>query len=102
MWEDQAGVDLSGIPQNSAEAKVLKEILERLEEGVAGPLLQEMSREVLSGRISLREAVLGGGYSDVFEAGMKKFFCWFDQLTPDQIEQLQKEGEDHIVSLERE
>ncbi|MFM9372090.1 hypothetical protein [Streptomyces sp. Da 82-17] len=50
---------------DEARARALRKTLQRLADSdKAGPALQEMAREVLSGRIGLREAMRVGAYAD--------------------------------------
>jgi hypothetical protein len=44
--------------------QLVRDSLGRLAEGAAGPDLQEMAREVLAGRVTLRRAMMSGGYAE--------------------------------------
>lgn len=92
------GDHLSDIPKNAAQVKALEGILRQLEAGVGGELLQEMARDVLAGRVGLREAVTSEAYRDVFESNMVKFLAWYDQLSMDQIDQLASAAESYLNS----
>jgi hypothetical protein len=47
-------------------AKVVYENLRKLEDGAGGPVMQELARDVLAGRMSLREAANSGKYAEAF------------------------------------
>ncbi|MDI3408087.1 hypothetical protein [Streptomyces cavernicola] len=50
---------------DEARARALRKTLQRLADSdKAGPALQEMAREVLAGRVGLREAMRVGAYAD--------------------------------------
>jgi hypothetical protein len=49
-----------------ALAKVVYDNLRRLEEGAGGPAMQELARDVLAGKIGLREAANSGAYAEAF------------------------------------
>lgn len=53
-------VDIAG--GNSVHARILEELLKQLKQGAGGDALAEMARDVLDGRIGLREAVADSYY----------------------------------------
>lgn len=55
-----------------ALAKVVYDNLRRLEEGAGGPAMQELARDVLAGRVSLREAANSGAYAEAFRDGPRE------------------------------
>ncbi|MET9412918.1 HMG-box domain-containing protein [Streptomyces klenkii] len=52
-------------------ARALHGALERLADGSAGDVLQEMAREVLTGRVGLRDAVRVGAYAEALGEGTR-------------------------------
>ncbi|MEV5241528.1 hypothetical protein AB0K89_20845 [Streptomyces cinnamoneus] len=65
MSEREVGYEEFLAPGRDREqARVVHKALQHLAKGGAGAVLQEMAREVLSGRVGLREAVRVGAYAD--------------------------------------
>ena len=64
MAEHERFLSIAG--GDPALAKVVYDNLRRLEEGAGGPAMQELARDVLAGRISLREAANSGAYAEAF------------------------------------
>ncbi|MEU4212026.1 hypothetical protein AB0F13_18800 [Streptomyces sp. NPDC026206] len=65
MPEQEVGYEEFLAPGRDREqARVVHKALQHLAAGGAGDVLQEMAREVLSGRVGLREAVRVGAYAD--------------------------------------
>jgi hypothetical protein len=59
--------ELRGIARGDPAAyQLLRSSLQRLAEGAGGSDLQEMAREVLAGRVTLRKAMLSGAYAEAF------------------------------------
>lgn len=58
--------------------RLLRESLERLANGAAGPELQEMAREVVAGRVTLRRAMLSGAYSEAWGPHVDRLIRWHD------------------------
>src|SRR5215471_16967847 len=56
--------------------RLLHESLGRLAAGAAGPDLQEMAREVLAGRLTLRRAVLSGAYAGAWRPHAERLIGW--------------------------
>lgn len=65
-----------GDPQR---AELLRRSLERLQNGAAGPALQEMARDVLAGRIGLRDATGYAYYQEALTAEATRYQQWRDQ-----------------------
>ncbi len=56
---------LRGIARGDPAAyRLLRSSLQRLAEGAGSSDLQEMAREVLAGRVTLRKALLSGAYAE--------------------------------------
>lgn len=61
---------MAGSPELAAE---LRRSLERLRDGVAGPDLAEMARDVLNGQITLRDVSRSAAYSGPILQAMERF-----------------------------
>jgi hypothetical protein len=64
-------------------AKVVYENLRKLEDGAGGPVMQELAREVLAGRMSLREAANSGKYAEAFRDSASAPPPWPAEAGPD-------------------
>ncbi|MFE5870500.1 hypothetical protein ACFQ6V_17905 [Streptomyces roseifaciens] len=72
MAEQHVGFEEFVAPGRSADrARVLHGMLQRLAAGSGGDALQEMAREVLTGRIGLRDAVRVGTYAEALGEGVR-------------------------------
>ncbi|QLE71591.1 hypothetical protein FGW37_08240 [Streptomyces rectiverticillatus] len=72
MTEQHVGFEEFVTPGRSADrARALHGVLQRLAAGSAGGALQEMAREVLTGRIGLRDAVRVGTYAEALGEGTR-------------------------------
>ncbi|MEU1814336.1 HMG-box domain-containing protein [Streptomyces roseifaciens] len=72
MAEQYVGFEEFVTPGRSADrARALHGVLQRLAAGGAGGALQEMAREVLTGRIGLRDAVRVGTYAEALGEGVR-------------------------------
>ncbi|WP_338701163.1 hypothetical protein V2W30_29260 [Streptomyces sp. Q6] len=68
-----------------ARARALRKSLQRLADGRApDDPLREMAREVLSGRVGLREAARIPAYAEALGERMKQGWREFDQLSPEE------------------
>lgn len=83
-------------------ARNLRLTLEKLADGVAGDTTREMAREVLSGRIGLREAVTVPAYSEALVQGMQPFKEKWDELSDAEREELAAQGRHEYEEQERE
>jgi flagellar biosynthesis component FlhA len=72
-------------------ARAVKDSLERLKNGAGGPELQEIARDLLEGRISLRDLTRTSVYSNVLMDQMQRHKEWQTDLTAEQREQLERE-----------
>ncbi len=72
-------------------ARVVKDSLERLKNGDGGPEMQEIARDLLEGRISLRDLTRTSVYSQVFTEQIQRHKGWQANLTDEQREQLERE-----------
>ncbi|MFE4575246.1 hypothetical protein [Streptomyces chartreusis] len=80
------------IARDPAMARMLRKQLESLADGKAGAVLTEMAKEVLSGRIGLREAVRVGAYEQELLASAEKFERKWNELSEQEKSQAEAEG----------
>ncbi|GAB7030636.1 hypothetical protein AB0G35_25035 [Streptomyces sp. NPDC021749] len=80
------------ITRDPAMARVLRKQLEALADGKGGDVLAEMAREVLSGRIGLRDAVRVGAYEEELVRNIDKFQHKWDEMSAEERSQAEKEG----------
>jgi len=80
------------ITRDPAMARLLRKQLESLTDGRAGGVLAEMAKEVLSGRIGLREAVRVGAYEQELLASAEKFERKWDEMSELEKSQAEAEG----------
>ncbi|MBB1251818.1 hypothetical protein H3146_00335 [Streptomyces sp. OF3] len=92
-------MDITGDP---AHARVLRESLEKLADGVAGETLREFATEVLAGRVALRDAVRVPAYGDALVAGGRAFHDEWSRLSEAERQLLAAEGDRLLESKERE
>ncbi|MCF3104959.1 hypothetical protein IPZ58_25710 [Streptomyces roseoverticillatus] len=57
--------------RSADRARALHSALQRLAGGCAGDVLQEMARDVLTGRVGLRDAVRVGAYAEALGEGTR-------------------------------
>ncbi|MFE7272664.1 hypothetical protein [Streptomyces sp. NPDC057623] len=92
---DQPRVDdeeFVSIARDPALARLLRKQLESLADGRAGAVLAEMAKEVLSGRIGLREAVQVGSYEQELLATAENFERKWDEMSELEKSQAEAEG----------
>ncbi|MBT2421262.1 hypothetical protein J7F01_33880 [Streptomyces sp. ISL-22] len=96
--ERQIGdADLMDIAQDEARARALRKSLQRLADSPsANGALQEMAREVLSGRVGLREALRVGAYSDALGERIALARREYEQQSPEELEQQRAEAERYL------
>ncbi|WP_159029257.1 hypothetical protein [Streptomyces viridochromogenes] len=80
------------IARDPAMARLLRKQLESLADGRAGAVLAEMAKEVLSGRIGLREAVQVGAYQQELVASAENFERKWDEMSALEKSQAEAEG----------
>jgi hypothetical protein len=83
-------------------AKLLLESLKKLEDGAGGPVMQEMARDVLAGRIGLREAANSSAYADAFQESMRAFQRWADEVGPEELQRAAEGAEQFTAQLREE
>jgi hypothetical protein len=91
------------IAQNDpVRARNLRLTLEKLAESGSNETVKEMAREVLSGRLGLREAVAIPAYSEGLVESMQPFKEKWAQLSDTEREELAAEGQRLAEEQERE
>jgi hypothetical protein len=80
------------IARDPAMARLLRKQLESLADGRAGGVLAEMAKEVLSGRIGLRDAVRVGAYEQELLTSAEKFERKWDEMSELEKSQAEAEG----------
>jgi hypothetical protein len=88
MTDDALDRDLEQMAGSPQLAKAIKQNLQRLSNGAAGPDLAEMARDVLEGRTDLRTVARSSAYAGQITEGINKFNRWQSDLTPDERTQL--------------
>ncbi|GAA3393340.1 hypothetical protein [Cryptosporangium minutisporangium] len=83
---DDVLAELTDIAGNDPHtAALLRRSLERLREGVGGPALQEMARDVLAGNTTLRSAGSFSFYQEALTAGLERFRGWQQTVNPEEV-----------------
>lgn len=96
--ERQIGdADLMDIARDEVRARALRKSLQRLADSPsAGGALQEMAREVLSGRVGLREALRVGAYSDALGERVAQARQEYEQQSPEERDRQRAEAERYL------
>jgi hypothetical protein len=84
-------MDVAG--QDPARAVVVGLALRRLASGAKGELLKEMAESVLSGRISLRQAVASDAYGEAVTKGFDRFWSRYERLSESQRRRAVEKGD---------
>jgi hypothetical protein len=90
-------IELLGRPR---EREIQRKLLEALRAGVAGEDAKDMAGDVLSGAISLRDAMLSSTYSDVFAASFDRFMEWRAQQSPEALAEAAEIGRNALEENE--
>jgi hypothetical protein len=67
-------------------AKAVRASLERLRGGAGSPQMQELARDVLDGRISLRQVARSDVYGDAFREQFRKVAEWRESIGEEEYE----------------
>ncbi|MEW2402682.1 hypothetical protein [Streptomyces sp. NPDC046862] len=96
--ERQIGdADLMDIARDEARARALRKSLQRLADNSSGnPALQEMAKEVLSGRTGLREALRVGAYSEALGERIAQARREYEEQSPEERERQRAEAERYL------
>ncbi|HEV8173998.1 MAG TPA: hypothetical protein VGP91_10165 [Actinoplanes sp.] len=101
MTDDPLDRDLEQMAGSPQLAKAIKQNLQRLSNGAAGPDLAEMARDVLEGRTDLRTVARSSAYAGQITEGINKFNRWQSDLTPDERTQLLEDTRAAIYDEDR-
>ncbi|TDO39533.1 hypothetical protein C8E87_3224 [Paractinoplanes brasiliensis] len=72
----------------SGIAEEVKESLRRMKDGSAGPEMAEVARDLLEGRIRLRDLSMTDVYSGPLMDAIDRYKRWESELTPEQRDAL--------------
>ena len=97
MSDEPLDRDLEQMSGSPALARHLKQSLHRLAAGAGGPRLAEVAREVLDGRMALRDMAKSSVYTDYFTEAIAGFRRWQAELAPDEREQHLSEIQRHLL-----
>ncbi|HET6480888.1 MAG TPA: hypothetical protein VFG35_12750 [Actinoplanes sp.] len=89
--EESIGRELEALSGRPEIASQVKESLRRMRDGEAGPEMAEMSRDLLEGRIRLRDLATTEVYADGLTAGVERYRRWESELTPEDRQKLDEE-----------
>jgi hypothetical protein len=84
--------ELAEMTRNPRIAAAVKEHLQRLSAGAAGPELAEMANDLLSGRSSMREVGKNQVYAQKLVEATDRFQAWFAKLSPEEREDMYDKG----------
>lgn len=84
---------------DAARVEILRASLRRLAGGSGGPALQEMARDVLSGRQRLRDAATSEAYGDALFGNYTKFWKKVERLPEDERRRLMGRSENALGKL---
>jgi hypothetical protein len=78
--------------RDQAQARALRKQLQQLAGGEAGSVLQEMAKEVLSGRIGLRDALRVSAYAEALGERVHTFREDWQRMSPEERNAQQDEA----------
>jgi hypothetical protein len=84
MRDDAIDSEIGEMADNPRVARALKDALRQLRDGVAGPVMAEMARELLDGSIRLRAVARSSAYGRELTAGFNQFERWEAALDPEE------------------
>nr|WP_296076098.1 hypothetical protein [uncultured Actinoplanes sp.] len=99
MADHELDGELERIAGNRKTAAQVRRALERLREGAAGPDLAEMARDVLDGRISLRDVARSSAYAVPLADAMHRFTRWQAGLSDEERADITRIGEPPILPV---
>ena len=88
MTDSPIDRDLAGMAGNPRLAEAVKQSLESLRDGTAGPAMADMADEILNGRTDLRSVARSSAYASQLTEGIEKFSRWYADLSPEDREEL--------------
>ena len=90
--------DLEQMAGNPRVARAMRDGLQRLSEGAGGPAMAELARDLLAGRITLREVGHSAAYADQFREAIATYEQWRRELSPEEREELEKKAREEFRS----
>jgi hypothetical protein len=87
MTDDNLNRELERMAGNPATARAIKSALDRLKNGTAGSDLAEMARDILDGRIQLRDVGQSSAYANPLTEAVGRFQQWQADLTDEERQQ---------------
>lgn len=90
------------VAKDPARARALRKSLKRLAEDDRGGALQEMAREVLAGRIGLREAVSNTAYREALSERARSGFQALGEMSEADRRAAEEEGRRQLDAYQRE
>ncbi|GAA2468169.1 hypothetical protein [Streptomyces macrosporus] len=78
--------------RDRVQARALRKQLQQLAQGGAGSVLQEMAREILSGRVGLSEAMRVPAYAEALGEKVRTFRESWERMTPEEREKQKSEA----------
>ncbi len=97
MTQDAIDGELTAMLGNPAMVRAVKGNLARLRDGVAGDELAEMARDLLDGRISLRQVTRTGVYTEALLTASAPAAEWVDSMTPEELERVAAEAQETVA-----
>jgi len=94
--DDQVDRDLDDVTGNPAVTRHLKAKLQRLRGGAAGPELAEMARDVLAGKLRLRDVTRSSAFAGVMTNAVIRLSEWNASLTEEEGDHLCTEAQPHV------
>jgi hypothetical protein len=91
--ENRLDQELDRMAGSPALARAVKKQILALRDGVAGPQLAEMARDLLDGRIGLRAIASSDAYGQPLTEATSKYRDWYENLDESQRDSLAAEAQ---------
>lgn len=103
MAEEQVGdEEFLDIAKDPARARALRGSLQRLAQGGGGEVVQEMAKEVLAGRLGLRDAMRNSAYREALSERVRDGFRALEDLPLDARQAAEEEGRRRLAEYQEE
>lgn len=86
--------------RDRVQARAFRKQLQQLARGEAGGTLQEMAKEVLAGRVGLREALRVPAYAEALGERVNTFRKDWERMSPEE-QKAQREGAQRFLDAQR-
>ncbi|MFB9905301.1 hypothetical protein [Allokutzneria oryzae] len=93
---------LAGLADDPALAKLLRNGLEQMATGAAGPELRDLATGVLAGRGDLRKLMTSSAYEEAINTRAADFMQWYGQLSDVEREKHSARGEAYLGEVRAE